>query len=441
MCVLLSILSNSIAQQNGTRKYALVGDTIADHTLTDIVNFDSKTAKLSDYRGKWLILDFWGPGCTACFESFPKMDTLAKQFKDKVQIFAVGINSQQRTKQIFEKLKQRSKIEFACAFDSILAKKYDVFTVPHIMVIDGQGILRAKVFKIDSAEISQMISGKMPDLSDYYAFSASESRGSENYNRKLPLLTNGKISNGGMDTGYLFRSMLCKWSPGMPGMYEYINFNKGTGYDITSGRVEFFKQPLEKLFLQAFFGISWWDIDDTAYYKKYYPHIVIRTKDRDSIMYRSNSTIRYCYSLQIPKERSTSLELMNFMQNDLEKYFGYRAKVEKKQVPVYYITVVDKTKLNKIISKSPKGTKPNMKEPSIGKTIYSNYPFKSFLQRNFGAQEPVLPFFDLTGFDQNIDLTFTGTRAAGDITRELMKLGLNMEPGTKEMTVLVLEKQ
>ncbi|WP_431216314.1 TlpA disulfide reductase family protein [Puia sp. P3] len=44
---------------------------------------NGRTIRLSDYRGKLVILDFWGSWCGACRQSHPHLKQLYAQYKDK----------------------------------------------------------------------------------------------------------------------------------------------------------------------------------------------------------------------------------------------------------------------------------------------------------------------------------------------------------------------
>ncbi len=50
--------------------------TAPDFALTGV---DGKTYKLSDYRGKWVLLDFWGTWCSPCRRELPRINAYAKK--------------------------------------------------------------------------------------------------------------------------------------------------------------------------------------------------------------------------------------------------------------------------------------------------------------------------------------------------------------------------
>src|SRR5258705_5959636 len=56
-----------------------IGDKVPDIVFENVLNYKNKKAKLSDFKGKLVILDIWSVGCISCIESFPKLEALQKQ--------------------------------------------------------------------------------------------------------------------------------------------------------------------------------------------------------------------------------------------------------------------------------------------------------------------------------------------------------------------------
>ncbi|MGI9070247.1 MAG: redoxin domain-containing protein [Bryobacteraceae bacterium] len=67
-----------------------VGKFAADFGLK---NLDGEPVRLSDFRGKIVVLNFWATWCPPCRDELPTFNKLAKQFKDKDVVF-LGINDE-----------------------------------------------------------------------------------------------------------------------------------------------------------------------------------------------------------------------------------------------------------------------------------------------------------------------------------------------------------
>lgn len=65
----------------------------------EAINFDftdtsGKHHRLSDLKGKWVLVNFWAPWCPLCWSEFPELDNLQKQRSDLVVIgIAMDYNS------------------------------------------------------------------------------------------------------------------------------------------------------------------------------------------------------------------------------------------------------------------------------------------------------------------------------------------------------------
>jgi thiol-disulfide isomerase/thioredoxin len=49
-----------------------------------------KTQRLSDYRGKWVLVNFWATWCAPCLEEMPELDALHQAHKNK-DLVVIGI--------------------------------------------------------------------------------------------------------------------------------------------------------------------------------------------------------------------------------------------------------------------------------------------------------------------------------------------------------------
>jgi thiol-disulfide isomerase/thioredoxin len=67
-----------------------IGDQVPEITITNIINHPSKSAKISDFKDKLLILDFMNTYCGNCIEALPRLDTLQKKYFNRLQIIVVS---------------------------------------------------------------------------------------------------------------------------------------------------------------------------------------------------------------------------------------------------------------------------------------------------------------------------------------------------------------
>ncbi len=120
-----------------------VGGTAPDF---DAVDGEGAAFKLSDYRGKVVLLDFWGFWCGPCVASLPHVRTLSERFKDAP--FAVlGVNTDEDRQRFLEQCKARNiawRNAFTGGKDNAISRKYRVRGYPTVLVIDHQGVVRKR---------------------------------------------------------------------------------------------------------------------------------------------------------------------------------------------------------------------------------------------------------------------------------------------------------
>jgi len=65
---------------------AIAGETF-DYQLHDM---EGKLHKVSYYRGKWLIINFWATWCTPCLKEMPELERFYQQNKETAQVWGVS---------------------------------------------------------------------------------------------------------------------------------------------------------------------------------------------------------------------------------------------------------------------------------------------------------------------------------------------------------------
>lgn len=113
-----------------------------DFTLT---NLEKNKIKLSDYKGKVVVLDFWATWCGPCRTSFPGMQELITKYKNKnIEFFFIDVwekGDQKQTQESVSKFIATNKYSFNVLydFDDEIVSKYNIQGIPSKVVIDKEG--------------------------------------------------------------------------------------------------------------------------------------------------------------------------------------------------------------------------------------------------------------------------------------------------------------
>ena len=86
LCLNFPIKAQTSLTQNGLKP----GDELPDIKIHKLFNYPVKDTRLSAFRGKVLILDFWATWCSPCVAMMPRMDSLQKEFAGKIQFLPVS---------------------------------------------------------------------------------------------------------------------------------------------------------------------------------------------------------------------------------------------------------------------------------------------------------------------------------------------------------------
>src|SRR5580700_1985426 len=77
-----------------------IGKPCPDFKFNNLINSNQKQISLKDFKGKWLMIDFWESQCTLCIQRFPKMNRLQQIFKNDLTVLMVGYNEMQYNRNI-----------------------------------------------------------------------------------------------------------------------------------------------------------------------------------------------------------------------------------------------------------------------------------------------------------------------------------------------------
>ncbi|WP_297334920.1 TlpA disulfide reductase family protein [Algoriphagus sp.] len=116
---------------------------------------DGEVVKLSDLRGKYVLIDFWAAWCKPCRVENPNVVRLYNQYKDKgFEVFGVSLDRKKEdwVKAIEEDGLTWTQVSDLQYFNSEAAETYQIQAIPATYMIDPEGKIIAKDLRGPSLE-------------------------------------------------------------------------------------------------------------------------------------------------------------------------------------------------------------------------------------------------------------------------------------------------
>ncbi|MDE5850465.1 MAG: TlpA family protein disulfide reductase, partial [Muribaculaceae bacterium] len=107
-------------------------------TLPDL---NGKKVSLSDFKGKWVVLDFWGSWCGWCVKGFPALKEAYEKYGDKLVIIGIDCNESEAEWREGVKKHELPWINVYNGNDQALYQAYNITGFPTKAIINPEGRL------------------------------------------------------------------------------------------------------------------------------------------------------------------------------------------------------------------------------------------------------------------------------------------------------------
>ncbi|KAB2338141.1 TlpA family protein disulfide reductase [Cytobacillus depressus] len=131
----------------------------------ELLDLKGNPVKLSDYKGKTVLLNFWATWCPPCRSEMPHMEKLYHKYKnDGFEIIAVNITSSEKNINNVERFIEDYELTFTIPLDEngAVSHDYGIMAYPTSFFVDSDGVIRKKVLGAVNEEAMEKEIQRLP---------------------------------------------------------------------------------------------------------------------------------------------------------------------------------------------------------------------------------------------------------------------------------------
>lgn len=156
--------SARVALETEKKREAMLNGTTEAPAFT-LKDLQGKDVSLSQFRGKWVILDFWGSWCGWCIKGMPKLKEAYKEYAGKVEVIGIDCNEPEQAWREGVAKYELPWINVYNPKDSGLLEKYLVEGFPTKVIVSPEGKIADITVGEDPSfysKLSRLVNGGAP---------------------------------------------------------------------------------------------------------------------------------------------------------------------------------------------------------------------------------------------------------------------------------------
>lgn len=151
-------LSDSDSSSNQSQSTEQQKNTAPDFTVVD---YNGKQTKLSDKKGKPVVVNFWASWCGPCKSEFPAFEDAYNKYGNDVEFMMINLtDGYQETISSAKSFIDEQNYTFPVYYDTTMSASnaYGVFSIPKTLFIDKNGnIVQNRIGTISQDTLEQNI--------------------------------------------------------------------------------------------------------------------------------------------------------------------------------------------------------------------------------------------------------------------------------------------
>jgi thiol-disulfide isomerase/thioredoxin len=134
------------------------GTPAPDFTLPDL---QGKPIRLSEFRGKAVIIDFWATWCPPCIFQVPELNKLAAAHREQGDVVVIGVSVDVEGPAVVAPWVEEHAVRYTIVFgDEELAAEFGVFGFPTLVIVGPEGEIDSRhVGLIEYDTLEELVAG------------------------------------------------------------------------------------------------------------------------------------------------------------------------------------------------------------------------------------------------------------------------------------------